>query len=552
MNSNGGLNTLGAAGATGLTLPTTATTLNFAATSALTITGGINDTGLTKLTAAGSNPINLGTVNAAALATLDTTQLTSTGALTATFTAAPTTTAIFALGAGADILTFGTAAAPVNLTGVNLNLGGGANALTVTGNVLGSTITGGSSSDVITVAGSFGPNGTTASSINSGGGGDTINVGTAVGGAANISAGSTLNGGGGATLVTNEFNLFNIDSTAFTTAQRALITGFTNVAVDDALQSNSTYDINAIGAQNFATVGAAAGATADVIAVNTGAVVTFSGNIGGFGGGDLSTNTGAVTINEASVFAGATGNTITLGYQAQPAAVTSTVTLGTSGTNGVQTVNVVGSAATTNGTVVTLALTDAAATTVTFAGNDGFTFAPAATFTALTNINGAAATGNLTINASNLASTLNTPVTVTTGSGNDVVTVKDFDRVTTGGFTGTGFNTINVGITTSGQTYSSVLDAKATDHIMFTGQTSTNATKIVLNSTAVFQDYLDAASGTGIGVGAVSAFDFGGNTYLVENNNGAITFQNGVDSVIQLVGIHTVATTSTTAVILGS
>ena len=74
----------------------------------------------------------------------------------------------------------------------------------------------------------------------------------------------------------------------------------------------------------------------------------------------------------------------------------------------------------------------------------------------------------------------------------------------------------------------------------------------MLNSTAVVQDYLDAASGSNAAIGQVSAFDFGGNTYLVENNNNAITYQNGVDSVIQLVGIHTVATTSTTSVILGS
>ena len=156
------------------------------------------------------------------------------------------------------------------------------------------------------------------------------------------------------------------------------------------------------------------------------------------------------------------------------------------------------------------------------------------------------------VDVSALNSTLTSPVTVTTGAGNDIVTVRDFARVTTGASSGAGnFNTINVGITTSGQTYSSVLDAKATDHITFAGQTGTNATKIVLAATAVFQDYLDAASATGIPNGTVSAFDFGGNTYLVENNNAAITYQNGIDSVIQLVGIHTIAA-STTSVILGS
>ena len=171
-------------------------------------------------------------------------------------------------------------------------------------------------------------------------------------------------------------------------------------------------------------------------------------------------------------------------------------------------------------------------------------------------------------------------MTVTTGSGNDNVFVRDFAQITTGSVVGgapavanTNFNTVTVGITTSGQTYSTVLDAKAGDHITFAttasdtalgnaahAVTAVNATKIVLNSgTAVFQDYLDAATAATVTAGTVSAFDFGGNTYVVEQNNGmgggtGNTFQNGFDSVIKLVGIHTIDTSSTaaTGAILGS
>ena len=121
-------------------------------------------------------------------------------------------------------------------------------------------------------------------------------------------------------------------------------------------------------------------------------------------------------------------------------------------------------------------------------------------------------------------------------------------------------------MTTSGQTYSTVLDAKATDHIFFTGvagpggtmgmaSNAVNTTKIVLNTTAVFQDYLDAATSTSVANGTVSGFDFGGNTYLVEQNGGGNTFQNGQDSVIQLVGIHTLTAPTTAGagvVVLGS
>ncbi len=552
VNSNGGLNTL-----TTLTLPGNVTTVNLAATSALTLTTGIVDAGLTTLTASGSNPINAGTITATALTSVDTTGLTATGALTATFTNAPGT-ATFALGAGADILTFGTAAAPVTLTNTNINLGGGSNSITVTGSLVGTTIIGGTSADTVTVAGGVDGN----SVINSGGGGDLVNVGTAIGGAANITlnaagTGPTINGGGNATLVTDQANLRAIDG--FSAANRALITGFTTVAVDDALQT-ATYDINAIGATNFSTVGAAAGATATV-AVNTGATVTFAGNIGGFGGGTLTANTGAVVISEASVAQGATGNTVTLGYTNQTSGNdTSTVS-----TAGVQGVTVLTTAATTNRFNIQLALTDTALTTLTIAGNESVTYSAPTASTLLTSINGAAATGTIVADVS-LVSTGAKPVTVTTGSGNDMVFVKDFAQVTTGASSGAGnFNSIVVGTTSNGQSYSTILDAKAGDHISFgatasnTGMaasTAVSTTKVTLNSgTAVFQDYLDASHAATLANG-ITSFDFGGNTYLVEHgamDPGGNTFQNGADSVVKLVGIHTISTTSTAGVaILGS
>ena len=546
VNSNGGLNTL-----TTLTLPTNVTTVNLAATSPLTLTTGIADTGLTTLTASGSNPINVGTVTATGLTSVNTTGLTATGALTATFTTAPASTAVFALGAGADILTFGTAAAPVTLTNTSINLGGGSNSLTVTGSLVGSSIIGGTSMDTITIAGGL----DATSSINAGGGGDLVNVGTAQGGAANIATGASINGGGGATLVTNQANLIAIDGTT----ERALVTGFTNVAVDDPLQNAMNYDINAIGAVNFSTVGAAAGATSTV-AVNTGATVTFAGNIGGFGGNTLTQNTGTVVVNEASVAQGAMGNTLTLGYSNQTSGNdTSTVS-----TPGVQAVTVLTTAATTNRFNIQLALTDTALTTLTIAGNESVTYSAPAGSTLLSTINGAAATGTEVIDVS-LVSTGAKPVTVTTGSGNDMVFVKDFAQVTTGGTNGAGgFNAIIVGTTSNGQSYSTILDAKAGDHISFgatasntgmTASTAVNTTKVVLNSgTAVFQDYLDA-SHAATAANGVAAFDFQGNTYLVEHGAndpaGSATFQNGFDSVVKLAGIHTV-TGAGGVVILGS
>ena len=553
VNSNGGLNTL-----TTLTLPTGVTTVNLAATSALTLTGGLMDTGLTTLTASGSNPINVGTINATNLTSLNTTGLTSTGALTATILNAPTTTANYQLGAGADILTFGTAAAPVTLTNATINLGGGANALTVTGGITGTTIIGGAQADVVTVVGAV--DGTSV--INTGGGGDTIRVDTTIGGAATTAAGATLNGGGGALLVTDAANFASIDT--FSAANLALITGFTTVAVDDRLgaTSGTTYDINAVGAANFTTVGVAAGNTANLNA-NTGTTVTFAGNVAGFGGGTLANNTGTLNISLANAATNA-NDILNLGYTAQPAGtVTSNVNVTGAAGAGVETINVATNGTVTNATNIRLNLVDAALTNISFAGNESITYAPVAAHTVLTSINGAADTGTLVVDITALSSTGTSPVTVTTGVGNDIVFVKDFAQITTGGVSGAaGFNTVTVATTTSGQTYSTVLDAKAGDHINFgagsgaagTTSTSVNLTKVVLNSgTAVFQDYLDAATGANTTTGEISAFDFAGNTYVVENNNAALTFQDGSDSVIKLVGIHSISTTSTAGtLILGS
>ena len=62
--------------------------------------------------------------------------------------------------------------------------------------------------------------------------------------------------------------------------------------------------------------------------------------------------------------------------------------------------------------------------------------------------------------------------------------------------------------------------------------------------------------GTATAANGITSFDFGGNTYLVEHgamDPGGNTFQNGADSVVKLVGIHTISTTSTAGVaILGS
>ena len=540
VNSNGGLNNLGG----GLFL-NSVTTLNLAATSALTV-ATTNAPNLTTLTASGSAPINLGPTavggggpNTGTVTSVNTSALTSTGALTATFNTTATA-ATFTLGAGSDNLTLNG-----NLvTGTNLNLGGGSNSVTVNGALQGTaTIIGGTGVDSITVTGAL----SATSVINSSGGGDTISIDTAVGAAATTVAGATVNGGGNATLVTNGANFTSI-STGFSAANRALITGFSGVGITDALVNGATYDVNAIGAQNFTTVGVAAGGTA-TLSANTGALVTFVDNLGGFGGGTLAANNGTLNIGLAS--AASTTDVLTLGYTA--ATATSNVT-----TTGVETVQVVGNNGATAGTAtITLNLTDAAAQTITFAGNDSFAFTAGAGFTALKTVNAASLTGAATLNVSAITTaTAAAPISVTGGAAADTITVRDFAQIRGGA----GADTVNANVTTSGQTYSTFLDATAGDKVFLTGATSTFTAatapvKITLAATAVFQDFLDAATASANATGAVNSFDFGGNTYLVVNRTGGDginTYQNGVDSVIQLVGIHAVGTATAGVVTLGS
>ena len=573
----------------------------------------------------GATDIGGGAANTGSITTVDTTGLTSTGGLTARFfTTSGTTPAAYSLGAGADRLTLD---GDINgITSVNL--GEGSNRLTLNGSLIGTnnnnnnvnsggatnaSITSGSSADIITIstqANNSGGNGLgnvgAGTSIITGGGGDTVNVqGTVTAAAASSTTQTTINGGGSGFFVTNAADFRNIS--AFNATARAAITGFQTDGVYDPLTNvaaagaaNTTYDVTRVGgALNFATVGVAAGQTVTVNTA-TGALISFQGNLGNGtaftaaggtnpAGGTLATNTGVLNVTETAV---AAGNSISFGYQNQTttdangnptaatlqsnivttSAITALTFIGTESVRGG-----IASAANNNvatGATINLNLTDTSATSITFAGNDAFVFLP--TFTAgvgnnastgfggLRTIDGSASTGDLFINVAAIPSSLNLPVTVTTGGGNDLITVRDFDRVTTGaatvatGQTTLGFNTINVGVTTTGQTYSTVLDAKVNDHFNFgttaanTGtftatSTSVNTNKIVLQSTAGFQDYLDAATAQGVGIGTVSAFDFGGNTYLVENNNGNggnNTFENGFDSVIQLVGIHTLTTSA--------
>jgi S-layer protein len=146
--------------------------------------------------------------------------------------------------------------------------------------------------------------------------------------------------------------------------------------------------------------------------------------------------------------------------------------------------------------------------------------------------------------------------TINAGAGNDIITVGASAGLTTINV-GAGTDTVVLGaIQTAAGFYTSVTGMSAGDKIDFAAVTTSASAggvlgaKIVLGGAASFANYLDAAaaSNTADSVAAVfKSFEFGGNTYVVIDNSDTTTFADGVDSVIELVGVVNLAT-STVAV----
>jgi S-layer protein len=85
--------------------------------------------------------------------------------------------------------------------------------------------------------------------------------------------------------------------------------------------------------------------------------------------------------------------------------------------------------------------------------------------------------------------------------------------------------------------YSTITDATVGDSIQFSNTAvSFTAAALTLGDTAVFQDYANLATASTTADGALSWFQFAGNTYVVENNSKSASFENGVDTVVKLTG----------------
>jgi S-layer protein len=205
----------------------------------------------------------------------------------------------------------------------------------------------------------------------------------------------------------------------------------------------------------------------------------------------------------------------------------------------------------------TLNLKDAALKTVTATGNSNLTLTLDANVVALTSLDASAMTGKLTAATNGtVAQTIlggsgaDTLTGAATGSGDTLNGGAGADTlVVMGDLTtlvgGAGADTFNVGdATTNVNSYASITDLAAGDKIQFSAAANTfAASKVVLAGTAVFQDYANAAINL-TNAGDVSWFQFLGNTYVIENASNGVSFVNGTDFIVQVVGTVDLSTAS--------
>jgi S-layer protein len=205
----------------------------------------------------------------------------------------------------------------------------------------------------------------------------------------------------------------------------------------------------------------------------------------------------------------------------------------------------------------TLSLADAALKTVVVTGNAGLTLTTNSAV--LTSVDGSALTAALTATTNGTVAQ-----TILGGAGADSLTAAGTSDVLNGGAGadtltatgdlasltgGAGADVFNVAdATTNVNSYATIVDLAAGDTIKFynTGVTESFASaKIVLGDTAVFQDYANAAISANDG-GAISWFQYSGNTYVIEHisSDASTSFVNGSDVVVKIAGLIDLSTAS--------
>jgi len=360
-------------------------------------------------------------------------------------------------------------------------------------------------------------------------------------------------------------------ATGLTNVLNVAIGDGTNAALDEATASLLT--ANGFVTLNIASNGSTStGAVTNKLKVSLADATTI--NITGNGGVDL---TGSTLTKVATVDGHTSTGNIT---------VTTSVTTGVTISTGSGDDTIVGSAAAKAGAVAakvdTISAGDGFNTITEAHGNNVITAGAGHnvivagdgnnTITLGTIKAGAASTvgitgGNNTIVSGDVTGTGHITVTETVAGGNNTITLgggaADSVVVLGGNNTitvgngagdavtvGAGVNTVNLGTgagdivnitgpSAAAGTFTTVNGIASSDILHFTAVT-TNAGVLGAAVTSGVADFftLTNAASAGAVAGHVSWFQFGGDTYVVEDNNAAGTFTAGSDVIIKLAGIH--------------
>jgi len=350
----------------------------------------------------------------------------------------------------------------------------------------------------------------------------------------------------------------------------------------DSISASLINAANAAAVKNFESLDLSANANLDVELLTGSAItgLTLSGGAGvatvtnvaaGVGLAVTGNNTGTTTVGvKGATAATATADSFTTTFagEAVPgstALAPTTIAAGNVVTNGVESLKVVsgGTGFVTN----TLAVTDSALQNLTITGDKGLalTFTgtngtivtgPTDTVNGVKLIDGSAATGVLNINTTNV-NVANAGLTVKAGSANDVITLAQKATVDAGAgndtivsaagggtFTGGAGNdkfdikaAIATGATEATAIYATITDIAAGDTIAFNAAgTAFVGAKVALDATVTNLDLALAAASNNTGAGQINWFQYGANTYIVENVDGIAGFAAG-DVAIKLSGL---------------
>lgn len=547
--------TTGASASTLSNINSIATTLNVDGASLLTLTA-INNSSFIKtvkvsgaaglaadLSVTAATSVDTSATTGASTLTIDATKATFTGGAGAdrvTVTAAGSTKAI-SLGDGNDSVNITASGAPT----AAISGGNGTDTLTLTAALAATASAGTTFAGLVTGFENLVLTGATNQTVDLAALGNYTGVSTAGGNGLtlqNLPSGGTLTLTGAGTAYTVANNAFAVN-TADVLNVALTASGGPVAFASTGITASGVETINVTVADTQTTPSGAFNDTLTLLG-NSVKAITVAGNAGL----TLTAASTALTSLDASG--------ITLGgfsFTSGALAGASTIKASATGANIVDVSAAVGAVTYTGGS---------GADTVTLGAN---TKANVLTLGAGTNtVNGGTANGSNTVTGGANADTVtlgNGNNTVDLGNGANIFVLGNGNNTATGGTgadqinVGSGVNTITTGsgggdvisftaVNVNGNSYSTVTDFAGTDVIQLSGISfgaiadTTLAGKITLANTAVFQDFLDAATAgtTAAAAGLVRWFTFNGDTYLVVDNSPSATYQNNVDFVVKLTG----------------